>query len=195
MKNKDIRKLTGVAIILAVEVILQLLGNFFVLPSGININLSLIPITLGAIVYGPLAGGLLGLVNGIIVLFSPSTLAFFFDFAPIGTIITCLLKCSIAGLLSGLAFNLLKNKNTLLAAVIASILVPVINTGLFSLGAFTIMINAIKAHNETNVNVFKYVFLVLIGWNFIFEFAITTLLTPTIDKIRKIMTRSDKHAL
>lgn len=195
MKNINTKKLTGVAIVLAIEIILQVFGNFLVSLSGVNINLSLIPIAIGAIVYGPFAGGLLGLVNGVIVLFSPSTQAIFFQYAPLGTVLTCLLKCTIAGLMSGLVYILLKNKNEFVATVIAALLVPVLNTGLFALGAFTVMLEAIKANNSGNENVLKFVFLTMIGLNFIIELAITTVLTPTVEKIRKIMTRSNKHAL
>lgn len=195
MKNINTKKLTGVAIVLAIEIILQVFGNFLVSLSGVNINLSLIPIAIGAIVYGPFAGGLLGLVNGVIVLFSPSTQAIFFQYAPLGTVLTCLLKCTIAGLMSGLVYKLLKNKNEFVATVIAALLVPVLNTGLFALGAFTVMLEAIKANNSGNENVLKFVFLTMIGLNFIIELSITTVLTPTVEKIRKIMTRSNKHAL
>lgn len=195
MKNINTKKLTGVAIVLAIEIILQVFGNFLVSLSGVNINLSLIPIAIGAIVYGPFAGGLLGLVNGVIVLFSPSTQAIFFQYAPLGTVLTCLLKCTIAGLMSGLVYKLLKNKNEFVATVITALLVPVLNTGLFALGAFTVMLEAIKANNSGNENVLKFVFLTMIGLNFIIELAITTVLTPTVEKIRKIMTRSNKHAL
>ena len=195
MKNINTKKLTGVAIVLAIEIILQVFGNFLVSLSGVNINLSLIPIAISAIVYGPFAGGLLGLVNGVIVLFSPSTQAIFFQYAPLGTVLTCLLKCTIAGLMSGLVYKLLKNKNEFVATVIAALLVPVLNTGLFALGAFTVMLEAIKANNSGNENVLKFVFLTMIGLNFIIELAITTVLTPTVEKIRKIMTRSNKHAL
>lgn len=195
MVNDKIKKITGVAILLAIEVILQVLGNYVALPGGISVNLSLIPIAIAAIVYGPLAGAFLGLINGILVLFSPSTISFFFQYAPVGTVLTCLLKCTIAGFLSGLAFKIFKNKNQMVGSVIAALLVPIINTGLFALGAFTVMINAIEVNNEANVNAFKYVFLVLIGWNFIFELLVTSVLTPSIEKIRKIMTRRNKHAL
>lgn len=195
MKDVNIKKITGVAIVLAIEIILQVFGNFLVSLSGVNINLSLIPIAIASIVYGPFAGGLLGLVNGVIVLFSPSTQAVFFQYAPLGTVLTCLLKCTIAGIIAGFAFKLLKNKNEFVACIVAAILVPIINTGLFALGAFTVMLEAIKASNSGNEDVLKYVFLTMIGLNFIIEFAITTVLTPAVEKIRKIMTRSDKHAL
>jgi len=195
MKDKEIRKITGVAVLMAIEIILQVLGNLITFPGGISVNISLIPIAIGAIVYGPLAGALLGFVNGFVVLLSPSTQAVFMPYAPFGTIITCLFKCTIAGFLSGLVYELIGKKNKDVGAIIAALIVPIINTGLFALCAFSLMINAIKNMNSANVEMMRFVFLVMIGWNFILEFTITSVLTPAIEKLRKIMTRSNKHAL
>ncbi len=195
MKNTDVRKITGIAILMAIEIILQVVGNLISFPGGVNINLSLIPIALGAIVYGPFAGLILGFANGFVVLLSPSTQSIFFANAPLGTLLTCLLKTSIAGLVAGYCYKAISKKNTFIASIVASIIVPVINTALFALGAFTVMIDAIKALNENSVEIMKFIFLFVIGWNFVFEFSITAFLTPTIDKLRKVMTRSNKHAL
>lgn len=195
MKNTDVRKITGIAILMAIDIILQTIGNFITLPGGLAINLSLIPIALGAIVYGPFGGALVGLTNGVMVLLAPSTQAIFMPYAPFATVITCLLKTTVAGLLSGLVYKAISKKNTLVASIVASILVPLVNTALFALASFTIISEAIKILNESSMNVMRYVFLIMIGWNFVIEFAITSVLTPSIDKLRKIMTRSNKHAL
>ena len=62
MKNDQVRKITGVAILLAIEIVLQAIGNY-ITPSAVSINLSLIPVALGAILFGPLSGAFLGLMN------------------------------------------------------------------------------------------------------------------------------------
>ena len=189
MKNTSVRKITGVAILLAIEMVFQALAPL--IPTQVNINLSLIPIAVGAIVYGPLAGAFLGLGNGIFVILTDG---FFMPFAPWGTILVCVLKCTIAGLVAGLVFKLISKKNRVVASVVASLLIPIINTGIFAAGCFTVLKPAIDYH-YSNPDVVRYVFLALIGWNFIFEFSVTTALAPTITKIMKIMTRTDKHAL
>ena len=194
MKNDSVKKITGVAILIAIEVVLQVIGNYLAL-GPININLALIPIALCAIMYGPLAGALIGLMNGLVVLFSPSTQALFFVYAPFATIVVCLLKCSLAGLVSGLVYKLLKNKNDLVAVVLASLLVPVINTGLFTLGAMTILSNAVEIAQSTfkygDMNFYAFLFLIFIGWNFVFEFGITALLSPTINKVINIIKKEE----
>lgn len=194
MKNDRVRKITGVAILLAVEIILQTVAFLTSGLFAVSLNLALIPIAIAAIVYGPWAGAFLGLVNGIIVLLDPSTQSVFMSVAPGGTIVTCLLKCTIAGLLSGLVFKLIGKKNRTVGAIVASILVPVINTGLFAASCFTLL-NAAVAKMYQDTRPVKFVFLTMIGWNFIFELGVTSALSPSIVKIMKVMTRSDKHAL
>ena len=190
MKDESVKKITGIAVLLAIEIVLQVIGNYVSL-GPISLNLALIPIALGAIMYGPLAGALLGLINGVVVLFAPSTQGLFLVYAPIGTVFTCLLKCTIAGFVSGLVYKLISKKNELVAVIVASLLVPVINTSLFALASMTIIVKAVKeAQNILNVadmNYYRFLFLIFIGWNFIFEFAITAALSPTVYKAIKIV--------
>ena len=189
MKNDSVKKMTGTAILLAIEIVFQVIGNYITLPGGISINLSLIPIALGAILFGPLSGGFLGLMNGLLVLFAPSTQAVFFQYAPLGTIVTCLSKCTIAGIVAGLVFKLINKKNFIVAAIVASLLVPILNTGIFALCALTLIAKAIENLNVENVNTFKFLFLILITWNFLIEFTVTTVLSPTIAKVTKIVSK------
>ena len=190
MKNESVKKITGIAVLLAIEIVLQVIGNYVSL-GPISLNLALIPIALGAIMYGPFAGALLGLANGVVVLFAPSTQGLFLVYAPVGTVFTCLLKCTIAGFISGLVYKLLSKKNDLFAVVLASLLVPVINTGLFAVASMTIIVDAVKAAQKilkaTDLNYYRFLFLIFIGWNFIFEFGITAFLSPTINKVIKII--------
>ena len=184
MKNDQVRKITGVAVLLAVEIVLQAMGNY-ITPSVVSINLSLIPIALGAILFGPLAGALLGFGNGLVVLLSPSTEAFL-SYSLFGTIVVCLLKCTLAGLLAGFVYKLIAKKNGLIGSIVASLIVPVVNTGLFVLGVFTIFFGLFEPIGTTD-EIMKYVFLVMIGWNFVIEFSITAILSPTIARIINII--------
>lgn len=190
MKNDSVTKITGVAILIAIEIVLQVIGNYLSL-GPINLNLALIPIAICSIMYGPLEGALIGLINGVVVLFSPSTQGLFFVYSPFATVVVCLLKCTIAGFISGLVYKLFKKKNDLFAAVFASLLVPVINTGLFALGAMTILSKAVEIaqikFNFGHMSFYAFLFLIFIGWNFIFEFGITALLSPTIIKVINIL--------
>lgn len=190
MKNIRTRTITGIAILLAIEILLQIIGNVWAL-GPVSINLSLIPIALGAIIFGPFAGAFLGLVNGVIVLLAPSTQAVFWQVTPLGTLLVCLLKCTIAGFISGLIFRLLNKKNKLIAVILASIVVPIINTGLFALGCFTVFKSIVESSCE-NGSIYTFVFLVFIGWNFVFEFSVTSILSPTVYKIVSIYERREE---
>lgn len=194
MKNESVKKITGIAILIAIEIVLQIIGNYVAI-GPISLNLALIPIALCAIMYGPLAGGLIGLVNGILILFAPSTQGLFLVYAPVGTVFTCLLKCTIAGLVSGLVYELISKKNDLVAVIVASLLVPVVNTGLFALASMTIIVEAVRQAqillNSTGMNFYRFLFLIFIGWNFIFEFGITAVLSPTVYKVLKIVRKEE----
>ena len=102
-----VRTIAGLGILTAMVVVLQLLSNY-VQFGPVSITLSLFPIAVGAMLYGPLGGLFLGLVNGVIVLTAPSTISFFFAYSPVGTIVVCLLKTGLAGFVAGLIFKLYK---------------------------------------------------------------------------------------
>lgn len=109
MKNKffTVRTIAGMGILSAMVVVLQLLSNH-VQFGPVSITLALFPIAVGAMLYGPIGGMLLGILDGILVLTAPSTISFFFAITPIGTIITCITKTAVAGLVAGFIFKLYK---------------------------------------------------------------------------------------
>ena len=169
-------------ILLAVEIVLQVLGNYIVIPGGFaNLNFSLIIIALGAMMYGPIVGGFLGFVSGILTLFAPSTISYFFSVSPLGTILTCILKTTIAGIVAGFIAKALKNKNDTLGSILASIAVPVINTGLFTI--FCILFFKSRLQEINSNNIAAALFLGMIGFNFIIEIIITLIVAPSFYKI------------
>ena len=180
--NKKIttQQIVGTGLLLALEIIFQVIGNYLQF-GPVSINLSLVAIVLAAVLYGPLSGAILGFFCGVVVLFSPSTLAIFMPVSPIGTVIACLLKTTLAGLIAGFVFKLFKNKNQLVGIIIASILVPVINTGIFSVVCLLFFrpILAGGAGNESFASMMTFLIVGFIGWNFLIEIA-TTVVVSTI---------------
>ena len=180
--NKKIttQQIVGTGLLLALEIIFQVIGNYLQF-GPVSINLSLVAIVLAAVLYGPLSGAILGFFCGVVVLFSPSTLAIFMPVSPIGTVIACLLKTTLAGLIAGFVFKLFKNKNQLVGIIIASILVPVINTGIFSAVCLLFFrpILAGGAGNESFASMMTFLIVGFIGWNFLIEIA-TTVVVSTI---------------
>lgn len=171
--------IAGVGILTAVEVVLYIVGTFF--PIGVtNINLALIPIALGAMFYGPFCGLFLGAVNGVATLLTPGVQAYFMDtktfgeLAILGTILACMLKCSCAGLVSGYIYKS-KIKNDIVRVVLASLIVPVVNTGIFLIFAAIFFNYDMQAIINT---VFTF--------NFLIEFLGTAVLSPAIIRIIKV---------
>lgn len=119
-----VKTIAGLGILTAMVVVLQILSNY-VQFGPVSITLALFPIAVGAMLYGPLGGLFLGLVDGALVLTAPSTISFFFAFSPLGTIVTCLLKTGLAGFFSGLIFKLYK-KDVKVEFVAAILLIPFI---------------------------------------------------------------------
>ena len=137
MKNNKISRMSSIAILIGVTVILAFISNNFVI-GNVNINLALVPIVIGACLFGPKVGFILGAVDGLIICVSPSTLMFFMPHNPIITILLCVLKTGVGGFLAGIFYNILKNKSQYLGAFVASITLPIINTLIFLIGVFPI---------------------------------------------------------
>ena len=83
-KTWNTRTLVGLALFTAIVVVLQLIGN--VIHFGVfSISLVLVPIVVGAAMYGPAAGGWLGGIFGLVVLLSGGGEPFM-TINPLGTI-------------------------------------------------------------------------------------------------------------
>lgn len=177
------RMIATTGILLAIEILLQVLGNYIVIPGGFaSLNFSLIIITLGAILYGPFIGGFLGLISGLMTLFAPTTMSYFFSVSPAGTVIACLAKTMIAGIVAGLVMIPFKKKEKITSgAITVSILVPTINTGLFAIFCLCFFMQRLTEINPENIA--SALFLGLIGFNYIFEILTTTIITPSLLKI------------
>ena len=123
---------------------------------------------------------------GLIVLLTNSEA--FFVVNPLATVLICLVKSSVAGFLSGLFFKLLKNKNERLAVVIASLTAPLVNTGLFAIGVLIFFMPTLREWAEGS-NAIGYLFLTIIGINFIIEFVINSILSSTVYYIENTVTK------
>ena len=179
MKTSKIQRMVGIAILAAIVVVLQSVGSFIRFGS-VSVSLVLIPIVVGAAMYGPGAGAVLGGAFAIAVLLLPDT-AFFYGISFFGTVITVLAKGILAGWLSGLTFRVLRSKNEWLAVGLAAAVCPVVNTGLFSLGSRLFFWDAFAEMGDGNAML--VLLTVMIGFNFIAEFAANVICAPVIVRI------------
>jgi len=185
-KTIDTHTLTGVAIFTAIVIVLQLLGSFIRF-GPFSISLTLIPIVVGAALYGPWAGAWLGFVFGMTVLLSGDAGAFLMVNA-LGTVLTVLLKGALAGLMAGLVYGALKNTNVWLAAICAALVCPVVNTGVFLLGCKLFFMETITGWGEAMgfESVGKYMIYGLVGGNFLFEVLFNIVLSPVIVRLIRV---------
>ncbi len=186
---KKTETLVGLGLLTAIVVVLQALSVGVKL--GIfNVTFVLIPIIVGAALYGWKAGAWLGFVFGLVVLVSGQA-AGFMTLNPAGTIITVLLKGILAGLAAGVVYTLIAKKNTpktdFAAVVVSGIVAPVVNTGVYILGCllfFTTVITAGAAEN--GVNAWVYIFTFMVGGNFPLELGINLVLASAVVYIIKL---------
>lgn len=187
--------LVGTAVLAAVVVVLQLFASAIKI-GPFTITLALVPIIIGAIVFGKGAGATLGAVFGAVVCYAVITGAdpggyIMFQQNAAATLITCVLKSTLAGFLAGYAAQLisgtkLKNKSTI-AAISAAIICPVVNTGILSIAMITIFNDlvsswAVAANYSSAIG---YIILSMVGVNFLVEMAINIVFVPAITHIIK----------
>ena len=187
--NKNTKKIAGLGLLTAIVVVLQLLGSFIHF-GPFSISLVLIPIAVGAALYGRLAGAWLGAAFGVTVLLSGDAAAFL-AISPAGTVATVLLKGILAGLISAVAYSLIEKKSTAAATVTAAILCPIVNTGVFLIGCRLFFFDTIKEW-AAGTNVFVYMITGLAGFNFLFELGANLILSPTIVKLVRLGRKESK---
>ena len=175
------KKIVGLGLFTAIVVVLQVLA-VVIRPSGVfNISLVLVPIVVGAAMYGYKAGAWLGFVFGVVVLITDAS-------AFPGTVVTCILKGALAGLVSGLVYSAIEKKNRILAVFVSAIVCPIVNTGVFLLGCMIFFMDTINAWSQAAgyANAGAYMILGLVGVNFLIEMAVNIVLSSVIVKIISI---------
>lgn len=184
MNSVSIRKMTGVGLFTAAIVVLQLLGSF--IRFGLfSVSLVLLPIVVGAALYGVAAGAWMGFAFGVVVLLSGDASAFL-AVDPLGTVLTVLVKGTLAGIGAGMTYRAISPKNEPAAVASAAIVCPVINTGIFFLGCVLFFMDTVSAWGEAmgfGDNVVGYMFLGLAGWNFLFELLCNLIFCPVIVRL------------
>ncbi len=188
------KNVTALAILLALVIVLQAFGGSFTI-GAVTLNFTLIPLVLGAIVLGRWAGAFLGFASGVVVLIQVilAPAGFYYIIwtnSPFITTMICLVKTTVAGFVAGWLFDLLEKKNRYAAVFVAAGTVPVINTGLFILGCLC-MWDTI-ALMSSGMNVFMYILVGLVTFNFFIEFAINLLVAPGLHTVYRVVEKQFK---
>ena len=196
-KNKSsIIRMTELAVLTAIVLILQLLGIGIKLPFlATPVSLVLIPIVLGATVLGPKAGAWLGLVFGLEVYIVAGVMGmdFFtmtlFNDHPIVTFLICTVKSTLAGFLCGVVYKLISKRNELLATFVSAAIAPIINTGVFVLGCLFITDTLKGNFVGEGTTVIYFLIIGCAGLNFIFEFLINMVFAPALNRLVTVLNK------
>ena len=139
-KKPNVKKIAVLSILSAITVIVA----FIPLKTlGLEITFTMIPVAVGAVLYGPSGGALIGGVFGAVSFlqclgYSPFGAALL-AINPFYTFIVCVPTRILAGLLAGLIYRLLKKgfKSDIPALLVSSLAAPVFNT-LFFMSSLTL---------------------------------------------------------
>ncbi|MBQ8531856.1 MAG: ECF transporter S component [Clostridia bacterium] len=185
-RKKQTQVLVLGAILTALVVILQFMGSFIRF-GPFAISLVLIPIVIGAATCGVKIGTWLGFIFGVVVLISGDASAFL-AVNVFGTIVTVLLKGAACGLAAGLIYKLLEKYNRYLAVIAAAVVCPIVNTGVFLLGCVIFFMDTVAEWGAALGfgGTLEYMFLGLVGGNFLFELASNIILSPVIVRVLNI---------
>ena len=185
-KKTDTKTLVGIGLFTAIVVVLQLLAVGLRALGLFSISLVLVPIVVGAAVYGWKSGAWLGFVFGVAVLLSGDANAFL-TVNVVGTVVTVLLKGTLCGLCAGLVYKLLE-KNKTVAVFAAAAICPIVNTGVFLLGCLVFFLETITGWAALYgfENVGAYMIFGLTGANFLIELGVNLVLAPVITRLIKI---------
>lgn len=191
MQSKTLR-MAQLALLAAIIVLLQQI--VIPLPGGLTLSLVLVPLVVGAVLYGPAAGALLGGIFGVVVTIlvitgragALSTMMWVAN--PFVTAFVCVLKGVAAGWIAGLVAAAFK-KRRMVGIVLAAMAAPIVNTGIFVLGMLTVfrgvMMEFAASIGMGGTSAVYFALVILVGVNFIVEFAANLILAPTIAAIVK----------
>jgi hypothetical protein len=108
------------------------------------------------------------------------------------TILICLVKGTLAGMVPAFAYNALKKFNPLVASITAAVIAPVVNTGIFALGCMIIRKDVIAVASRLDlegINFMSLLFGVIITTNFFIELVINVIFAPALDKVAGVVTK------
>ncbi|MCR5653087.1 MAG: ECF transporter S component [Ruminococcus sp.] len=187
-------RMAGLGILTAIIIVLQVVTTYFP-TKPFAITLALIPIVIGAALYGARAGAYLGGVFSVVVIamciFGVDVGgAMVWNANPFLCVVVCLLKGVAAGFVSGLVFKALSKKNTIVATAAAAVLSPIVNTGIFSIGMLLFFKPVLEAWSGGS-DVLYYVVFTMTGVNFLVELGVNIVVTPIIVSIIKAVRKGN----
>ena len=198
--RKKTLRLAQMAMLIALIAVLQILATVFskMVALPVSITLTLVPIVVGAVLFGPGEGAILGFAFGVITLilgvtgFDPVVLQSF-QFSGLWTVVLILLKGTAAGAVAGLIALPFKKRGKLYPAVfMAAILAPLTNTSIYIIGMMTVFQGTWAGQAEEYGGMMALA-AIIIGMalvNFVIELTINVVLGSSVVRIIQAVTKS-----
>lgn len=181
-----------IALLIAMIVVLQFVGSMIPPIGGMfSISLVLIPIVIGAALYGPSAGAVLGAAFGVMVAINCATGAdpggqMVFQSSAIMCIIVVMTKGILAGLAAGVTYKILSSINGYVAMLCSAIICPVVNTGVFLI-CMNVFFRDVLSIWADGKDIVVYMLSGIVLCNFVPELIINIVFSPAGQRILKIV--------
>ena len=194
MKNAKIKRMVGIALLMAMVIVFQFVGSMIPPIGGtVSISLVLIPIIVGAAIYGPGAGAILGLTFAVVTVINCITGAdpggaMVFQANPLMCIAVVGGKSILCGLASGWVYKLLRKKNAYIAMLCAAIVCPVVNTGTF-VTCMLLFFKPVLSAWAGGTDVVAYVLTGLVLCNFVPEMILNVIFSPAGHQITRVVNK------
>ena len=187
-RKSQIKTLVVLAILIALTILMAFTTVGYLRVVAVSISFLMIPVAIGAIAKGPLAGALLGTVFGI------TSFVQCFGMDPFGTylasknviftFIMCVVCRALAGFLAGLVYKIISKfaKNMPLRSSITGLCAALFNTVLF-VGALILLFGKATVSEATNNDPSLRIialFAAIVGFNAIFEAIASFLITGAV---------------
>jgi uncharacterized membrane protein len=190
MRNVNVRKLTGTAMLIALVVLLQALATI-IRPGFIPVNLVLPIIVVGAGMYGAKVGALLGVAFACVVIASGisgaaplSTLMW--TASPVLMVISNLVRGAAFGFAAGAVYNFMAKRKPSDGALAAAIVAPIVDTLIFLL-SLIFFFQPILVDMAGDTNIIYHAFIVMAGTNFLVEMLINVGLVSVIVRLVQLL--------
>jgi uncharacterized membrane protein len=139
MKQKtNVRYLTQLALLVAIVLLMKVTGLSSVHVGPLNMTFTMVPIAVGAMLMGPLAGGVLGLIYGCTSFYDAVSggsvmTGTFFQLNPLATFVLCVGMRVLVGVVAGWLFRLLHkvDKTHTVSYFLGGLCTPLLNTIFF----------------------------------------------------------------
>ncbi len=195
MKNAKIKRMVGIALLMAMVIVLQFVGSMIPPIGGtVSISLVLIPIIVGAAIYGPGAGAVLGLTFAVITIINCITGAdpggaMVFQANPPLCILVVGGKSILCGLAAGWVYKLVKKANAYAAMLCAAIICPIVNNGTF-VTCMLLFFKPVLSAWAGGTDVVTYVLTGLVLCNFLPEMILNIVFSPAGHQITRIVNKT-----